>query len=209
MCLYIIFFFFSLSESSRLKYKSFLSECCPQQWQQYSSSLSADAMYFLLQNLQRGRTELYINGGRNIKRLEASCDLVLVGFFRGFFFSFFGGILKIGIKYHLQRRLHTWDARCHLFWPIARVFLSLFFDLLVFVQHIYHLGQLICNPYFFFFLFFLKKTKQFRNFLKLYYAAKSDKIGKGHRKLLIFFMYPTYVEIVVISGRWCFYTPGG
>lgn len=32
--------------------------------------------------------------------------------FLGFFSFFFGGILKIGIKYHLQRRLHTWDARC-------------------------------------------------------------------------------------------------
>lgn len=64
--------FFLLSESSRLKYKSFLSECCLQQCQQYSCSLSADATYFLLQNLQRGRTELYVSGGRNIKRSEAN-----------------------------------------------------------------------------------------------------------------------------------------
>lgn len=72
--------FFLFSESNRLKYKSFLSECCLQQWQQYSCSLSADVTYFLLQNPQRGRIELSVSGGRSIRRLEANCLFLITGF---------------------------------------------------------------------------------------------------------------------------------
>lgn len=110
MCMYISsFFFFLLSESSRLKYRSFLSECCLQQCQQYSCSLSADAIYFLLRNLQHGRTELYISGGRNTKRLEASC-VCLVFFFFNFWWYFENQYKNPSL--HLSMRMHNWDARC-------------------------------------------------------------------------------------------------
>ncbi|KAF7250004.1 Protein cereblon [Varanus komodoensis] len=59
-----------LSEYSRQKYKSFLSECCLQLCQQYSWSLTADATYFLLPSLQHGRINIYINGGKNIRSKE-------------------------------------------------------------------------------------------------------------------------------------------